>query len=178
MIGHDGVRRSCQRGLPRTCVNAQVNGVSMDGGYAEYMILREEAAIRRPPELDPVEIAPLVCAGVTLFNSMRQMRVLQGGLVAVQGLGGLGRLAVQFANKMGYEVVALSSAGDKEGLRNASRHASLCRHNKRRPGKGPSETRWGGHDRIDSIEPQEYGSSCGRCRTVGQACRARANGAY
>lgn len=86
----------------------------MDGGYAEYVTLRAEAAVRVPSELDPAEVAPLLCAGVTTFNAMRQMRVLQGGLVAVQGLGGLGHLACQFASKMGYEVVALSSGSDKK----------------------------------------------------------------
>lgn len=86
----------------------------MDGGYAEYVTLRAEAAVRIPSELDPAEAAPFLCAGVTTMNAMRQMRVLQGGLVAVQGLGGLGHLALQFANKMGYEVVALSSGSDKK----------------------------------------------------------------
>lgn len=78
------------------------------------MTLREEAAVRIPTDIDPVEAAPLLCAGVTVFNGIRQMRVLQGSLVAVQGLGGLGHLAVQYANKMGYEVVALSSGSDKK----------------------------------------------------------------
>lgn len=68
----------------------------MDGGYAEYVLLRAEAAVRIPPNVDPAEAAPLLCAGVTTFNSMRRMGVMQGDLVAVQGLGGLGHLAVQF----------------------------------------------------------------------------------
>lgn len=113
-LGHDGACRSCQRGFFQTCVNEQINGVTRDGGYAEYVTLRAEAAVRVPAGLDPAEAAPLLCAGVTVFNSMRQMKVLQGGVVAVQGLGGLGHLAVQFANKMGYEVVALSSGSDKK----------------------------------------------------------------
>lgn len=86
----------------------------MDGGYAEYVLLRAEAAVRVPSDADPVEVAPLLCAGVTVFNSMRQMGVLQGGLVAVQGLGGLGHLALQYANKMGYRVAALSSGSGKK----------------------------------------------------------------
>lgn len=86
----------------------------MDGGYAEYTLLRAEAAVRVPSSADPAEVAPLLCAGVTVFNSMRQMGVLQGGLVAIQGLGGLGHLGVQYANKMGYKVVALSSGSDKK----------------------------------------------------------------
>lgn len=86
----------------------------MDGGYAEYVLLRAEATVRVPAKADPAEVAPLLCAGVTVFNSMRQMGVLQGGLVAIQGLGGLGHLGVQYANKMGYKVVALSSGADKK----------------------------------------------------------------
>lgn len=96
------------------CDNGEINGVTMDGGYAEYVLLRAEAAVRIPSSSDPAEVAPLLCAGVTVFNSMRQMGVLHGGLVAVQGLGGLGHLGVQFANKMGYKVVALSSGSDKK----------------------------------------------------------------
>ncbi|KKY33253.1 putative alcohol dehydrogenase [Diaporthe ampelina] len=111
--GHDGTCRSCQRGIFQTCGNEEINGVTMDGGYAEYVLLRAEAAVRIPPNVDPAEAAPLLCAGVTTFNAMRRMGVIQGDLVAVQGLGGLGHLAVQFASKMGYEVVAISSGGDK-----------------------------------------------------------------
>ncbi|EOO00575.1 putative alcohol dehydrogenase protein [Phaeoacremonium minimum UCRPA7] len=91
-----------------------VNGVTMDGGYAEYALLRAEAAVRVPADADPAEIAPLLCAGVTVFNAMRNMGVIQGGLVAVQGLGGLGHLALQYGSKMGYTVVALSSGSDKK----------------------------------------------------------------
>lgn len=114
LLGHDGTCRSCQRGIFQTCVNEQINGATMDGGYAEYVTLRAEAAVRVPSGLDPAEIAPFLCAGVTIFNAMRQMRVLQGGLVAVQGLGGLGHLGIQFANKMGYRTVALSSGSEKK----------------------------------------------------------------
>lgn len=86
----------------------------MDGGYAEYVLLRAESAVRVPADADPAEVAPLLCAGVTVFNAMRNMGVLAGGLVAVQGLGGLGHLALQYASKMGYTVVALSSGSDKK----------------------------------------------------------------
>lgn len=86
----------------------------MDGGYAEYVLLRAEATVRVPADADPAEIAPLLCAGVTVFNAMRNMNVIQGGLIAIQGLGGLGHLALQYASKMGYTVVALSSGSDKK----------------------------------------------------------------
>ncbi|RWA13889.1 hypothetical protein EKO27_g1224 [Xylaria grammica] len=112
--GHDSSCRSCARGQYQMCDNAQINGVSFDGGYAEYVLLNEVAAVRVPKDLDPAETAPLLCAGVTVFNAMRKQHVEQGNLVAVQGLGGLGHLAVQYANKMGYRVAAISSGSAKE----------------------------------------------------------------
>ena len=129
-----GLCKQCQRGFNQACVEEQINGVSRDGGcmpvfsslqihnetmltgrvVAEYCILRTEATVRIPHDVKPAESAPLLCAGVTVFNSMRQMNVSPGGLVANQGLGGLGHLALQYANKMGYKVVSLSSSGAKE----------------------------------------------------------------
>ncbi|KAI0466672.1 alcohol dehydrogenase [Xylaria cf. heliscus] len=111
--GHDSSCRSCARGQYQMCDNAQINGVSSDGGYAEYVLLREEAVVRVPKDLDAAEAAPLLCAGVTTFNAMRKQHVEQGNLVAIQGLGGLGHLAVQYANKMGYRTVAISSGSAK-----------------------------------------------------------------
>ena len=81
---------------------------------AEYCILQSEAAVHIPKDVDAASYAPLLCAGVTVFNSMRQMHVMSGETVAIQGLGGLGHLALQYANKMGYKVVALSSGPSKE----------------------------------------------------------------
>ncbi|CAM1504885.1 Fc.00g024760.m01.CDS01 [Cosmosporella sp. VM-42] len=111
--GHDGQCRQCQRSQFQMCDAKAVNGVTQDGGFAEYVLLRTEAVVRVPKEIDPAEAAPLLCAGVTVFNGIRKLHVEQGDIVAVQGLGGLGHLAVQFANKMGYEVVVLSSGDDK-----------------------------------------------------------------
>lgn len=111
--GQDDTCRSCRRGLMNMCDNTEVNGVSRDGGFAEYVILKANAAVRVPKEIDPAEAAPLLCAGVTTFNAIRKMDIEQGNLVAVQGLGGLGHLAVQFARNMGYQVAALSSGDDK-----------------------------------------------------------------
>lgn len=111
--GHDGTCRACQRAQFQMCDNELVNGYSKDGGFAEYVLLRAEAVARVPKEMDPAQVAPLLCAGVTVFNGIRKLRVEQGALVAVQGLGGLGHLAVQYANKMGYEVAVLSSGDDK-----------------------------------------------------------------
>ncbi|KAI5865777.1 alcohol dehydrogenase [Durotheca rogersii] len=111
--GHDGTCRQCARAQFQMCDARQVNGVTMDGGYAEYVLLREEAVVRVPADVDPAEVAPLLCAGVTVFNSMRKMQVEQGNIVAVQGLGGLGHLAIQYAARMGYHVVAISSGASK-----------------------------------------------------------------
>ncbi|KAI9170747.1 Alcohol dehydrogenase-like protein [Paramyrothecium foliicola] len=111
--GHDGRCRSCQRGSFQTCDNAQVNGVSKDGGYAEYALLRSEAVVNVPRDMDPADAAPLLCAGVTVFNGIRKMNIEQGNIVAIQGLGGLGHLAVQYAHNMGYEVAVLSTGDDK-----------------------------------------------------------------
>jgi len=111
--GHDSTCKQCNRGQFQMCQNGAVNGVSRDGGYAEYVLLRTEAVVRVPKEVDPVEYAPILCAGITVFNSIRKLNITPGDIVAVQGLGGLGHLAVQYANKMGYKVVAISS-GDKK----------------------------------------------------------------
>jgi D-arabinose 1-dehydrogenase-like Zn-dependent alcohol dehydrogenase len=111
--GHDNTCKQCQRGQMQMCQNGAVNGVSRDGGYAEYVLLRTEAVVNVPKDVDPVEYAPILCAGIAVFNSIRKLKITPGDIVAVQGLGGLGHLAVQYANKMGYKVVALSS-GDKK----------------------------------------------------------------
>ncbi|KAK5989997.1 Alcohol dehydrogenase patD [Cladobotryum mycophilum] len=111
--GHDGTCRQCQKSRFQYCENGKVNGLSHDGGWAEYVLLRAEAVVRVPDGIDPAEAAPLLCAGVTVFNGIRKLHVEQGALVAVQGLGGLGHLAVQYASKMGYEVAVLSSGDDK-----------------------------------------------------------------
>ena len=98
------------------CDDVKINGLSFDGGYAQYVLLRAEAVVRVPKELDPAETAPLLCAGVTVFNAMRKQHVEQGNLVAIQGLGGLGHLGVQDANKRGDRSVASSSGGEKEAF--------------------------------------------------------------
>lgn len=112
--GHDGICDDCRRGQFQMCKQEAVNGVSRDGGYAEYMTLRTEATLHVPKDVDPAEFAPLLCAGVTTFNSIRHMNISPGSIAAVQGLGGLGHLAVQFCARMGFRVVALSTSADKE----------------------------------------------------------------
>ncbi|KAJ1025237.1 hypothetical protein NDA16_002741 [Ustilago loliicola] len=112
--GHDGTCRQCNQGLFQMCDNEQINGVTRDGGYAEYCLLRAEAAVHLPADGDAVKMAPLMCAGVTVHNGIRKMNITPGETVAIQGLGGLGHLAVQYPRKMGYRTVALSRGTDKK----------------------------------------------------------------
>jgi D-arabinose 1-dehydrogenase-like Zn-dependent alcohol dehydrogenase len=105
--GQDGTCPACRRGDFANCPNAPVCGLSFDGGYAEYVVAPVAAVARMPESLDPAEAAPLMCAGVTTFNSLRRSGALAGDLVAVQGIGGLGHLGIQFAQKLGYRVAAV-----------------------------------------------------------------------
>ena len=103
----------CRRGDWLNCANGKVCGISYDGGYQEYMVCPWEAAARIPDTLNAVDAAPLLCAGITTFNSLRNSGARPGDLVAVQGIGGLGHLAIQYANRMGFRTVALSRGSDK-----------------------------------------------------------------
>lgn len=115
--GHCGYCASCRRGDFVTCqISPQVPGISYDGGYADYMLARAEALALIPDELSAVEAGPLLCAGITTYNSLRNSGARPGDLVAVLGVGGLGHLAVQFAAKMGFETVAMARGTDKEPL--------------------------------------------------------------
>jgi len=113
--GHDGTCLSCRRGDFRNCENLKIPGISYDGGYQQYMVAPAEALVAVPDTLSDVEAAPLLCAGITTFNSLRHSGALPGDLVAVQGIGGLGHLGIQFASKFGYRVAAVgrgSETGD------------------------------------------------------------------
>jgi D-arabinose 1-dehydrogenase-like Zn-dependent alcohol dehydrogenase len=114
--GHDGTCLSCRRGDFITCVNAKQPGISYDGGYAEYTVVPVEALAAMPDSLDAPYAAPLLCAGITTFNSLRHSGALPGDLVAVQGVGGLGHLGIQFASKFGYKVAAISRGTASEPL--------------------------------------------------------------
>ncbi|HZV58757.1 MAG TPA: alcohol dehydrogenase [Candidatus Eremiobacteraceae bacterium] len=114
--GHDGVCLSCRRGDFVNCANGKVCGISFDGGYGEYMIAPKEAVAAMPDSLDPAEAAPLLCAGITTFNGLRHSGALPGDLVAVQGIGGLGHLGIQFGSKFGYRVAAVGRGSENSGL--------------------------------------------------------------
>jgi len=105
--GHDGTCLPCRRGDFRNCVNQKIAGVSYDGGYQQYMVAPVEALAAVPESLQAAEAAPLLCAGVTTYNSLRHSGAMPGDLVAVQGIGGLGHLGIQYASKFGYKVAAI-----------------------------------------------------------------------
>ncbi|KAH9890330.1 GroES-like protein [Xylariomycetidae sp. FL2044] len=112
--GHDSTCGACQKGWFQMCDNQVINGETKNGGYAEYCLLRSEATVPVPEHVDAAKYAPILCAGTTLFNSIRHMNIPVGETVAIQGLGGLGHLGIQYANCMGYRVVAVSRGADKE----------------------------------------------------------------
>ena len=114
--GHDNTCRECRRGDFRNCRNAQVCGISYDGGYQQYMVAPVEALVAIPEGLKDTEAAPLLCAGITTYNALRHSGALPGDLVAVQGIGGLGHLGIQFANKFGYQVAAVGRGPENAAL--------------------------------------------------------------
>ena len=107
---------SCRRGDMISCPNGLVPGVAIDGGYAEHVIVPKTALASIPDELSAEEAAPLLCAGITTFNALRESGAGPGDLVAILGIGGLGHLGVQFARKMGFETVAIARGTDKQPL--------------------------------------------------------------
>ncbi len=114
--GHDNSCPACRRGDFGNCRNMRVPGISYDGGYAEYMIAPVEALAAMPEGLDPIAAAPLLCAGITTYNALRHSGARPGDCVAVLGIGGLGHLGIQFANKFGYQVVAISRGRENAEL--------------------------------------------------------------
>ena len=114
--GHDFVCEQCRRGDFTMCVNRKVTGIDFDGGYAEYMIAPAAALAAIPDELPAEEAGPFMCAGVTVYNALRNSGARGGDVVAVQGIGGLGHLGVQYARQMGFRTVALGRGKDKEPL--------------------------------------------------------------
>jgi D-arabinose 1-dehydrogenase-like Zn-dependent alcohol dehydrogenase len=114
--GHDFVCNNCRKGLFINCERGQVTGISYDGGYAEYVVVPHEAVARIPEKINAVEAAPLLCAGITTYNSLRNSGARAGDTVAVQGIGGLGHLGVQYAARMGFRTIAISRGADKREL--------------------------------------------------------------
>jgi len=114
--GHDGTCLSCRRGDFRNCQNLEIAGISYDGGYQQYMLAPVEALTAIPESLTDVDAAPLLCAGITTYNALRHSGAFPGDLVAVLGVGGLGHLGIQFANKFGYKVAAIGLGSEDATL--------------------------------------------------------------
>lgn len=114
--GHDGTCAACRRGDFGNCRNHKIAGISYDGGYQQYMSAPAESLVAIPESLSDAEAAPLLCAGVTTYNALRHSGALPGDLVAVQGVGGLGHLGIQFANRFGYRVAAVGRGPENASL--------------------------------------------------------------
>jgi D-arabinose 1-dehydrogenase-like Zn-dependent alcohol dehydrogenase len=114
--GQDNTCRECRRGDFRNCRNVKVCGISYDGGYQQYMIAPVEALVPIPETLTDAEAAPLLCAGITTYNALRHSGAFPGDLVAVQGIGGLGHLGIQFAQRFGYQVAAIGRGPENAAL--------------------------------------------------------------
>lgn len=112
--GHCTICQPCRRGKFAACEKAQIPGIVYDGGYAEYMITSAQGLAAIPDAIGFTDAAPLLCAGITTFNALRHSGAMPGDLVAIQGLGGLGHLGIQYANKMGFETVAIGRGEDKK----------------------------------------------------------------
>src|ERR1700685_2800070 len=114
--GQDNTCPQCRRGDFRNCQNLKIPGISYDGGYQQYMVAPVEALAAMPESLIDVEAATVLCAGITTFNALRHSGALPGDVVAVQGIGGLGHLGIQFASKFGYKVVAIGRGSENAAL--------------------------------------------------------------
>ena len=114
--GQDNTCRECRRGDFRNCRNLKVCGISYDGGYQQYMIAPVEALVAIPDGLSDAEAAPLLCAGLSTYNALRRSGAFPGDLVAVLGIGGLGHLGIQFANRLGYNVAAIGRGSENASL--------------------------------------------------------------
>jgi len=114
--GHDFVCEQCRCGDFAMCINRKITGIDFDGGYAEYMVAPASAVASVPDELPAAEAGPFMCAGVTVYNALRNSAARSGDVVAVHGIGGLGHLGVQYARRMGFETVAVGRGREKEAL--------------------------------------------------------------
>src|SRR3954453_18241861 len=114
--GQDNTCRECRRGDFRNCRNVKICGISYDGGYQQYMVAPVEALVMIPESLSDTDAAPLLCAGITTYNALRHSGALPGDLVAVQGIGGLGHLGIQYASKFGYKVAAIGRGSENAPL--------------------------------------------------------------
>jgi len=167
--GHCFVCEQCRRGDFAMCVNRKVTGIDFDGGYAEYMIAPAEAVAAIPDELPPEEAGPFMCAGVTVYNALRNSGARAGDVVAVHGIGGLGHLGVQYARQMGFETVALGRGKDKELLAKKLGAHHYNRFGQRQCGGGIAKARRRESDPGDGAELAGDFSAGGRIVSGRQA---------
>ncbi len=160
--GHDGTCLACRRGDFRNCQNLKIPGISYDGGYQQYMLAPAEALVAIPETLNAAEAAPLLCAGITTFNALRHSGASPGDVVAVVGIGGLGHLGVQFANKFGYKVVAIGRGAGNAAL--ARSWARVCTSTVHRPRRRRSCKSWAAHRSFSRQRPAR--SRCLSCSTA------------
>ncbi|KAI0429014.1 GroES-like protein [Xylaria sp. FL1042] len=154
--GHDGTCYTCKKGWNQMCDNQVINGETKPGGYAEYVILRAEASASVPEHVDAAKYAPILCAGVSCFNSMRNMGLGPGDTVAIQGVGGLGHLAIQYGRHMGFRVVAISRGAAKEEMaRKLGAHEYI--DTSKTPDAGAELRRLGGAKLIVALSPTADG---------------------
>src|SRR6516164_1948792 len=151
IAGEDGVCEPCRRGDMVNCQSPVTSWVNVDGGYAEVMIAEARGMASIPDELSSAEAAPLLCAGVTTYNALRNAGLRAGDLVAVQGIGGLGHLGVQFARRMGFRTVAIGRGRDKENLQKIWAHTFTSMVPSRTPQRCCSA--WAGPERFSQREP-------------------------
>jgi D-arabinose 1-dehydrogenase-like Zn-dependent alcohol dehydrogenase len=114
--GNCGYCEWCRRGLLIDCENMEIPGITVDGGYADYVLVRANAMALMPEELAAADAAPLLCAGITTYNALRRSGARGGDRVAVLGVGGLGHLGVQFARRLGFETMAIARGTDKQEM--------------------------------------------------------------
>ena len=169
----------CRSGDFIVCREGRICGISYDGGYADHLVAPAEALARIPDALGDAEAAPLLCAGITTFNALRRSPAGAGDLVAVQGLGGLGHLAVQFASRMGFRTVALARGADKRALAlelGATDYVDTAVENPRRGAASARRRRGRARDRAErrGRHGGDRGSPSRRTAALGRrACSSR-----
>jgi D-arabinose 1-dehydrogenase-like Zn-dependent alcohol dehydrogenase len=155
--GHCFICDPCRRGDFINCRNEKITGVTIDGGYSEYMVIGAEAVAAIPDDLPADEAAPLLCAGITVYNALRNSHARAGEVVAVQGIGGLGHLGIQYARQMGFRTVAIGRDADKEALaRKLGAHEYI---NTSVTSPGEALQKWGGAKVILATAPDSKAMS-------------------
>ncbi|SFR78258.1 alcohol dehydrogenase, propanol-preferring [Agromyces sp. CF514] len=166
-----GVCEFCRKGMETLCPNAQYGGYTINGSFGEYMLVDEKFAARIPQGADPVEVAPVLCAGVTVYKGLKQAEVRPGEWVVISGIGGLGHVAVQYAVAMGMRVVAVDVANDKLELAARFGAEVLVNVTEGDPvAKVVEATGGGAHGvLVTAVHPSAFGQAIGMTRRAGTA---------